>query len=808
MSDPTPTRPDMHVFVLMLENRSFDHLFGMQTFTGQDLTGNPTQINGLKPLPANFQNSYNGKSYPPQGRAVDPMLTDPGHEFPDTLEQLTGSKYNPLVIEGMVGDNRTGVAVYNAQFAAAMLAIPGSGYSNVWGELPPAPFAIGHMVGSNPTDMMAPGAQGLAVCNGTQFAVLKNYSAKAWQNMQPAPFAIQGMVGDNWGGVAIYNGNRFAVMNDYDANKWYSFPNAPFAIQGMVGNNRVGVAIYNGSQFAVMNSYDDRKWYSFPNAPFPIQGMVGENSSGVAIFNGKRFAVMNNYDSRQWIPFPDAPFEIEGMIGNNRTGVAIYNGSQFAVMNSYDDKKWYQFPNAPFPIQGMVGDNHNGVAVYHGNRVAVMDSYDSRTWHEMTPGPFDGNVYPPINNSGFAANYATTNDEDYPASPLHAGDTICCAAEDQVPILTQLAREFALCDNWFSSMPGPTWPNRFFAMGGSSGGLDRTPTTEDKASFDLFGFAYAKGSIFDHLGAKGVPWQLYNDKTNAYAGVPPTIFGSLAIAYFLKNMHRPVSLTQFAADLNRPGGYPYKFTFIEPNYGDAWDSNFKGGSSQHPVDGLDAGERLIHDVYSKIRKSPVWNNSLLIITYDEHGGFYDHVAPPPAPSPGDGLGSGSPLNSFGFNFDQLGVRVPAVIVSPLIKPNTIDHTLYDHTSILSTVESFFGMSNLTDRDKVANRLDHLLTGPLRTDLVELPEPRPVVQVDRPAPTDDDEVLEPTGNHWGFVLLLAKQDFEISDRSDAARDAIRARLAQIRTKGDGRAYGLEVQAKTLAFEQAAGTAPPG
>jgi hypothetical protein len=97
----------------------------------------------------------------------------------------------------------------------------------------------------------------------------------------------------------------------------------------------------------------------------------------------------------------------------------------------------------------------------------------------------------------------------------------------------------------------------------------------------------------------------------------------------------------------------------------------------------------------------------LIITFDEHGGFYDHVAPGPAVPPGDAETSG--YSEFGFKFDQLGVRVPAIIVSPHVGRGIIDHTVYDHTSILATVERMYGLDNLTNRDKAANDVRHLFT---------------------------------------------------------------------------------------------------
>ena len=104
---------------------------------------------------------------------------------------------------------------------------------------------------------------------------------------------------------------------------------------------------------------------------------------------------------------------------------------------------------------------------------------------------------------------------------------------------------------------------------------------------------------------------------------------------------------------------------------------------------LCAGEWLIKYMYELIRMSPAWNESLLIVSWDEHGGFYDHTPPGRAVAPGDNS-STSPLNKYGFGFDQLGVRVPAIVVSPLVFQNMIDHRIYDHASAPATVEAIFG----------------------------------------------------------------------------------------------------------------------
>jgi phospholipase C len=134
------------------------------------------------------------------------------------------------------------------------------------------------------------------------------------------------------------------------------------------------------------------------------------------------------------------------------------------------------------------------------------------------------------------------------------------------------------------------------------------------------------------------------------------------------------------------------------------------------------GERLLKDVYETIRNSPHWMNSALIVLYDEHGGFYDHVVPPQATPPGDIFQSGN--NRHGFQFDQLGVRVPVLVISPYTARGAIDHRVHDHTSVLATVEHLFGLEPLTERDAGAVGVDDLfsLKAPREDTPRKLPSP--------------------------------------------------------------------------------------
>jgi phospholipase C len=396
--------------------------------------------------------------------------------------------------------------------------------------------------------------------------------------------------------------------------------------------------------------------------------------------------------------------------------------------------------------------------------------------------------YPQIDNSGFVANYAPIDQEN-------PGRIMKCYSPDQLPVLTTLAREFAVCDHWFSSMPGPTWPNRFFLHAASSGGLDHSPSPVTVASSILFnGYKFDNGTIFDRLDEEGVSWTIYKGDAFPQALAISGMTVRAAEGYFR-------DFEDFSPHVSDPG-YATSYTFIEPDYHVM--SDFVCGNSQHPKDDVTRGEALIKHIYETLRRSPHWESSVLIITYDEHGGFYDHVHPPKTVAPGD-KPTDPENNLFSFDFTQLGVRVPAIVVSPLIPRGIIDHTLYDHTSVLATIEYIFGLLPLTERDKHANTLNHLfsLASP-RTDApLTLPEPahsgivcadeteerlaaRQVVEAPAKAAAPPDPSTQ------GFLHVAFLRDMQTSP--PAEREQRTAKYLSITTRGEAKQYLAEVHQK--------------
>ncbi|MGH7051352.1 MAG: alkaline phosphatase family protein [Acetobacteraceae bacterium] len=331
----------------------------------------------------------------------------------------------------------------------------------------------------------------------------------------------------------------------------------------------------------------------------------------------------------------------------------------------------------------------------------------------------DGAPYPAVDNSGFVTDYAAFADKTNPGEPMR------CFAQKYVPILSQLAREFVLCDHWYSSMAGPTEPNRMFAHAATSGVWDDSPSGDDQLKDEIFdskGIHFDTGTLYDRLRGARIPFRIYSGD-----GVPNVV---LLAGIGLSDVDL---FEDFEKDVMDPG-YDAAYTFIEPYYGTI-DQYLKGlGSgvgneaekaaievlekllqeagllarpqpinSQHPGNSVFEGESLIKKVYEIIRGSPHWNDSMLILAWDEHGGFYDHVRPPRAAP------TGSKGQKHGFLFDQYGPRVPAVVISPLCPQGMTEHRRLEHSAIPATVEQVFGLQAMAVRDSSIVGVQNLAT---------------------------------------------------------------------------------------------------
>jgi phospholipase C len=455
-------------------------------------------------------------------------------------------------------------------------------------------------------------------------------------------------------------------------------------------------------------------------------------------------------------------------------------------------------------IQGLTGNESNsGIKVSQPAdwQMPVDPCHEFLCVLEQLCGPnkpyVKGGAYPSIDCSGFVSNYINNGGAANP------GEIMKGYSPTQLPVLNALAREFVVCDNWFASMPGPTWPNRYFVHAASSGGLDHSPTNEDILKWFAGGAPLKNGTIFDKLQKASQQWHIYRGDE-----FPQSL--SLNNVHFLT---KTTPLRDFQKAVNSTSKpYKYAYTFIEPNYGDVLNNSYLHGTSQHPLDNVACGEYVIKYVYESIRSSPVWGNSLLIVTWDEHGGFYDHQHPGSTVGPGDNSTT-SKLNKYGFTFQQLGVRVPAVVVSPLIPQNLIDHRTYDHSSVPATVEAIFGLTAITKRDAAANNVSKLVTlATPRTTPKTLPAPATAggpcpfpgsSKVTAAPPVAPHLMLQPLappseGNLPGFLDIVRRVDQELTPAPMHA--AVPAKhLASTTTRVAAAAYVEEVRAKARAAE---------
>lgn len=310
---------------------------------------------------------------------------------------------------------------------------------------------------------------------------------------------------------------------------------------------------------------------------------------------------------------------------------------------------------------------------------------------------------------GFIASYA----DEFGNNLTAAASIMKCFAPEHISVIANLSMEFGVFDGWFSSVPGPTMVNRAYAASATSHGMG----TNDEVTI-------AKGlpqkTMFRQLQEMGLDYAVY------YQDVP-------SVLQFKDMRHRDArpryhAISELYTDV-ATGNIP-EFVWVEPAY---FSTSRQAATDQHPDHDVSLGEQLIKDIYDSIRASSIWNDTLFMITYDEHGGFFDHV-PPPAnvPSP-DGIDSVDPP----FDFTRLGVRIPTVAISPWIKKGSVFHASedpsagqYEHSSIAATVvhklfppaRGYPPPEYLTERDAWAKTFERIVDdSELRTDcLVSAP----------------------------------------------------------------------------------------
>jgi phospholipase C len=331
-------------------------------------------------------------------------------------------------------------------------------------------------------------------------------------------------------------------------------------------------------------------------------------------------------------------------------------------------------PNGvPIPVWNLPGTDTDTMRIPDPDPGELWTDINTQLFGSPTA-PIPGAV-PAMN--GFVKNYLTQKDSPTGKNIMHY------FTHDQVPVLSGLAQQFAVCDRWFASAPCQTWPNRWFVHTATADGHENN---EPVHLLDV-------DTIFNRMEQASIDWKIYfHDFAQTKTLIRLWPLGDNFNFY-----------GQFQADCK--GGTLPSYSFIEPQYYPGFGTV---ENDLHPPSVVTLGEQLIADVYNCVRASPLWSKTMLVITFDEHGGCYDHV-PPPAATPPEATKSGQV-----FSFDRFGVRVPTVIVSPYIQAGKILRAVgdvpFDHTSIIATLRKRFPDigSPLTARDAVAPDLESAL----------------------------------------------------------------------------------------------------
>ena len=354
-------------------------------------------------------------------------------------------------------------------------------------------------------------------------------------------------------------------------------------------------------------------------------------------------------------------------------------------------------------------------------------------------------------NAGFVADYAQ-------AYPKATRDDYAKIMEyrplNGLPAIHALAQNFTICDHWYASVPGPTWCNRLFALSGTS--LGRVAMPDGIMNLNLHW--YDQPTIFDRLNEKSISWKVY-------AGDFPLSF-LFTHQWEAQNTARYRQMTEFyrdvalyGTDAERRNGYEGlpQFSFIEPSYCDP------SANDAHPPHDMSAADVLVASIYNAIRSNEkLWSETLLIIGFDEHGGFYDHVVPPAATPPD--------YHDEEYDFKQYGVRVPFILVSPWVGKGVL-HDPLDHTSVLKYLIGKWRLGPLGYRTENAATFAPAILGNARA-LIDTPP-----QVNGPLPSAVHDTPRPIfiqlNDHLAALVALSHV-LESMAGEDASVIAARAR----------------------------------
>jgi phospholipase C len=331
------------------------------------------------------------------------------------------------------------------------------------------------------------------------------------------------------------------------------------------------------------------------------------------------------------------------------------------------------------PFNGLSPNSHVNSNPAVNNDASVFASRGTTAWvlgsktvaPTSVPSPDPGEEFVHVANQmdegkmdGFITDYISWVTKSG-GTPDQAAQIMQCYSPEQIPVISQLARNFAVSDAWHASVPSQTWPNRAFLQAGSSAGhVNNT------------GWPWNIPTIFDVLSAQGLSWMVYNDS------VLPSLTKTMFFEKYGENETNFSGIGDFQKAC-KAGTLPV-FTFLEPSFGP-----YDVDESYHPPYDVVPGETFLAKIYTMLQKSPARDATLFVVLFDEHGGTFDHVDPPaatPIPAATDGTN---------FSFNQFGIRVPAIVVSSYVTAGTVFRSStgipYDHTSVLATLRDWLGL---------------------------------------------------------------------------------------------------------------------
>lgn len=388
---------------------------------------------------------------------------------------------------------------------------------------------------------------------------------------------------------------------------------------------------------------------------------------------------------------------------------------------------------APFAVHDKEGPSHS----FEGTNVQLCNN---------RPGPSPAH---PIENNGFVVSYKShllhgTHSVDQKV----LAEVMTSFGPKQLPAINALARNFCLCDHWFCEVPGPTMPNRMYIHAATSEGYVHND----------FGREFKSKTIYELFADAGFDWCTYFHDFNEVLQFSALTKSPDHFRRFDERWEQDVANGDLPA-----------YTFILPRF---VNKDGARANSQHAPEDVRFGEHLIADVYDALAaNTTLFNQTALIVTYDEIGGFYDHIEPGSAPNP-DGQNSPNPDDTAtfqvpAFSFDRMGLRVPTVIVSPWIPKGIVENRQLQHTSVIKTMIEMFDLAGpLNNRDATAASFADLfqkLSAPRKPSNMPKTLPRPsvanvVVSAVAGIPVDPaDEPLDSLGKEWleGLIKLTAK-----------------------------------------------------